>query len=175
VNDWVARALELGAHAAQIIPTDQVVVADWVRLKCQYGCGAYGSCLTCPPHSPPPEVTRRVLSHYRQALLLHMERMGGGWKEETRQRPQMSEVVAALERELFLVGYHRALGMGAGSCRLCKECDPSGPCRFPHQARPSMEACGIDVYTTVRQSGWEIEVVQTKESPFRLFGLVLME
>jgi predicted metal-binding protein len=84
-------------------------------------------------------------------------------------------VVAALERELFLVGYHRALGMGAGSCRLCKECDPSGPCRFPHQARPSMEACGIDVYTTVRQAGWEIEVVQTKESPFRLFGLVLME
>jgi predicted metal-binding protein len=96
--------LELDADAAQIIPTDQVVVADWVRLKCQYGCGAYGSCLTCPPYSPPPEVTRRVLSHYRQGLLLRMERAGGGWKEETQQRRQMSEVVAALERELFLAG-----------------------------------------------------------------------
>jgi len=175
MNDWVARALELGADAAQIIPTDQVVVADWVRLKCQYGCGGYGERLTCPPHSPPPEVTRRVLSHYRQALLLRMERTGGGWKAGTRQRRQMSEVVAALERELFLAGYHRAWGMGAGPCTLCKECDPSAPCRFPDQARPSMEACGIDVYTTVRQAGWEIEVVQTKESPFRLFGLVLME
>jgi len=175
MNDWVSRALELGADAAQIIATDQVVVADWVRLKCQYGCGAYGSRLTCPPHSPPPEVTRRVLSHYRQALLLRMERTGGGWKEETRQRRQMSEVVADLERELFLAGYHRAWGMGAGPCSLCAECDPSGPCCFPHQARPSMEACGIDVYTTVRQVGWEIEVVQTLEAPFRLFGLVLME
>jgi len=38
-----------------------------------------------------------------------------------------------------------------------------------------MEACGIDVYATVRQAGWEIEVVQTPEPPFRLFGLVLME
>jgi predicted metal-binding protein len=175
VSDWVARALELGADAAQIIPTDQVVVADWVRLKCQYGCGAYGSCLTCPPYSPPPEVTRRVLSHYRQGVLLRMERAGGGWKEETRQRRQMSEVVADLERELFLADHYRVWGMGAGACRLCKECDPSSPCRFPHQARPSMEACGIDVYTTVRQAGWEIEVVETMESPFRLFGLVLME
>jgi predicted metal-binding protein len=175
MSDWIARATELGADAAQIIPTDQVVVAEWVRLKCQYGCGAYGSRLTCPPHSPPPEGTRRVLRHYRQALLLRMERPGGGWKEETRQRRQMSEVVAALERELFLAGYYRAWGMGAGPCRLCKECDPSSPCRFPHQARPSMEACGIDVYTTVRQAGWEIEVVQMLEAPFRLFGLVLME
>jgi predicted metal-binding protein len=175
MNDWATRALDLGADAAQIIPADQVVVADWVRLKCQYGCEAYGSRLTCPPHSPPPEATRQVLSHYRQALLLCMEGQGGGWKAETRKRRQMSEVVADLERELFLVGHHRAWGMGAGPCRLCKECDLSSPCRFPDKARPSMEACGIDVYTTVRQAGWEIEVVQTKESPFRLFGLVLME
>jgi len=175
MNDWIARALELGADAAQIIPADQVVVADWVRLKCQYGCGGYGARLTCPPHSPPPEVTRRVLSHYRQAVLLRMERAGVGWKAETRQRRQMSEVVAALERELFLAGRYRAWGMGSGPCSLCKECDPSGPCRFPEQARPSMEACGIDVYATVGQAGWEIEVVQTKESPFRLFGLVLIE
>jgi hypothetical protein len=38
-----------------------------------------------------------------------------------------------------------------------------------------MEACGLDVYTTVHQAGWEIEVVETQEAPFRLFGLVLME
>lgn len=38
-----------------------------------------------------------------------------------------------------------------------------------------MEGCGTDVYTTVRRAGWEIEVVQTLQSPFRLFSLVLME
>jgi len=175
MNDWVTRAVELGADAAQIIPADQVVVADWVRLKCQYGCGGYGERLTCPPHSPSPEVTRRVLSHYQQALLVHIGVAGGGWKEEARQRRRLDKLIVALERELFLAGYYRAWGMGSGPCLLCKECDPAGPCRFPDQARPSMEACGIDVYATVRQAGWEIEVVQTLESPCRLFGLVLIE
>ena len=49
--------------------------------------------------------------------------------------------------------------------------DLAGPFRFLHQAWLSMEACGIDVYATVCQIGWEIEVVQTPEAPFRLFGL----
>jgi predicted metal-binding protein len=175
MSDWVARALELGADAAQIIHPDQVVVAEWVRLKCQYGCGEYGARLTCPPYSPPPEVTRQMLRHYREALLLCVEGAAGGGGEEDRQRRRLGEMVAALERELFLAGYYRAWGMGAGPCSFCGACNLEGPCRFPRQARPSMEGCGIDVYTTVRQAGWEIEVVKTLQSPFRLFSLVLME
>ncbi len=175
MNDWIARAVELGADAAQMIHPDQVVVAEWVRLKCQYGCGGYGMCLTCPPYSSPPEVTRQMLHHYRQALLLRVEGTGGDWEEEDRQCRRLGKVVADLERELFLAGHHRAWGMGAGPCLLCETCNLAGPCRFPRQARPSMESCGIDVFTTVRQAGWEIEVVQTPESPFRLFGLVLVK
>lgn len=174
MSDWVARALELGADAAQIVHPDQVVVAEWVRLKCQYGCGEYGARLTCPPYSPPPEVTRQILRHYREALLLRLGGVCGG-KEEDRQRRRLGEMVAALERELFLAGHHRAWGMGAGPCSFCEACNLEGPCRFLRQARPSMEGCGIDVYTTVRQAGWQIEVVQTLKSPFRLFSMVLIE
>jgi len=104
-------------------------------------------------------------------------RLGGvcGGKEEDRQRRRLGEMVAALERELFLAGHHRAWGMGAGPCSFCEACNLEGPCRFLRQARPSMEGCGIDVYTTVRQAGWQIEVVQTLKSPFRLFSMVLIE
>jgi len=150
MSDWVVRALELGADAAQIIHPDQVVVAEWVRLKCQYGCAEYGARLTCPPYSPPPEVTRQVIRHYRQGLLLRVEGAAGGGGEEDRQRRRLGEMVAALERELFLAGYYRAWGMGAGPCSFCGACNLEGPCLFPRQARPSMEGCGIDVYTTVR-------------------------
>ncbi len=31
-------------------------------VKCKYGCGAYGTRLTCPPYSPTPDETRRMLS-----------------------------------------------------------------------------------------------------------------
>jgi hypothetical protein len=37
-----------------------------------------------------------------------------------------------------------------------------------------MEACGIDVFSTARNAGWKIEVVQSLTSCFRLFGLILM-
>ena len=58
---WVERAQELGAAGAALISPASVVTAQWVRLKCQYGCGLYGHCLTCPPHSPTPQLTRRLL------------------------------------------------------------------------------------------------------------------
>jgi len=51
------------------ISTDLIVVADWVRLKCRYGCRAYGKHLCCPPFAPSPEEMRRVVSEYKTAIL----------------------------------------------------------------------------------------------------------
>jgi predicted metal-binding protein len=31
----------------------------------------------------------------------------------------------------------------------------AGRCRFPYQARPSMEAIGIDVFDLIKKAGWE--------------------
>ncbi|MFH1011878.1 MAG: DUF2284 domain-containing protein, partial [bacterium] len=64
--------------------------------------------------------------------------------------------------------------MSSGPCSLCESCDVKKPCHFPEQARPSMEACGIDVFSTARNAGWKIEVVQSLTSCFRLFGMILM-
>ena len=40
-------AIKLGAIDAQVIDADEVVVGNWVRMKCQYGCARYGKKLTC--------------------------------------------------------------------------------------------------------------------------------
>lgn len=173
MDDWCARAADLGVDDAKLIHPKTVIVADWVRLKCQFGCDEYGQRLTCPPYSPAPETTRQLLSHYEQALLLRLDRPGGGMEEKKRLR--MEEVVADLEREIFLAGHERAFGMSAGPCTLCETCDISAPCLLPSKARPSVEACGIDVYTTVRKAGWNIEVAQTCESSYSVFGLILIE
>ena len=52
-ESWCARALELGADGATVIATSAIVTAEWVRMKCLYGCTP-GGCLNCPPHSPTP-------------------------------------------------------------------------------------------------------------------------
>jgi hypothetical protein len=38
-----------------------------------------------------------------------------------------------------------------------------------------MEACGIDVYATVRRHGFTIDVVCNHNDPQHYFGLVLIE
>jgi predicted metal-binding protein len=133
-------------------------------MKCQFGCGGFNSSLCCPPHSPKPEETGEVIACYRRALLIHC-------KSDVRPTP----IVVELEREIFLEGFYRALGLGAGPCRVCnKKCNLQ-ECVRPAEARPSMEACGIDVFATVRANGFPIEVLKEYSCEENCYGLVLIE
>lgn len=104
-----------------------------------------------------------MLDEYQRAILF--ESPGG----------KVKEIAVTLERELFLAGHYKAFGLGAGPCPLCEACAFEEGCRHPDQARPAMEACGIDVFATVRKHGFTIEVVRQREDPQHYFGLVLIE
>lgn len=163
LEGYVTRAVELGAIAAKVIDPATAITAAWVRWKCQYGCGGYGSSLCCPPHSPTPEQTRALLDCYQRAILVHCK-----------PGQNVKALVVALERELFLAGHYKAFGLGAGPCMLCDECSLQ-ECRHAYQARPAMEACGIDVYATARGNGFPIEVVTDRECEQNYYGLVLVD
>jgi predicted metal-binding protein len=156
-------AKELGVLKAKVISPSTVRTAEWVRRKCQYGCGCWGTTLCCPPRSPTPEQTRRMLAEYRRAILFEGP------------RGKIKKIAAALERQVFLAGCHKAFGMGAGPCRLCRRCAFEEGCRHPDQARPAMEASGIDVFATVRRHGFAIDVVHSEADPQHYFGLVLVD
>lgn len=160
---FVEQATDLGALQATVIDPSTVETAEWVRWKCQFGCGGYGGSLVCPPHTPTPSETRALLDGYRRAVLFESP------------RGKTKEIAAALERELFLAGHYKALGLGAGPCQLCDECAFDDGCRHPREARPSMEACGIDVFATARAHGFTIDVVRTRDDPQRYYGLVLID
>jgi len=130
---YVERARDLGAEQARIIRASDVVCAEWVRLKCQYGCAGYGTCLTCPPLTPTPAQTRRIVDEYSHLLLVHC----------TRGR-SVSRLVLKLEREIFLDDHPKAFAWVAGPCQLCRNCDTDAPCLHGDRARPSMETCGIE-------------------------------
>lgn len=167
---YVELARASGAAEARIIPTRYVVTAEWVRLKCQFGCSGYSKRLCCPPYTPTPETTRRVLDEYRHALIYCYDFPRA---KPTRKRTQPQ--VAELERTAFLDGLYRAFALGAGPCRLCTECDTSRRCKHPSEARPSMESAGIDVYATCRNAGIRLEVAVTMESEPRYVHLLLLE
>jgi predicted metal-binding protein len=79
-----------------------------------------------------------------------------------------------MERRIFLAGFYKAFGLGNGPCQLCVRCNTKR-CIHTEQARPSMEACGIDVYATVRANGYPIEVVKDSSDDANYYGLVLIE
>ncbi len=159
----IRRARELGAAEVRLVDPGSIVTASWVRLKCQFGCGCYNTTLCCPPHSPPPEETRRLLDCYRRALLIRCD-----------PGSDVKALVAALEREAFLDGYYRAFAMGCGPCGLCEECNLRS-CVHPQQARPAMEACGVDVFATARANGFPLEVARDRSCRQNYYGTVLID
>ena len=159
---FLGRAAALGAGKAKIISASSVVTADWVRLKCQYGCGMFGAKLTCPPRSPGPGETKRTLAGYKYGIMIRADTCR-----------DIRRIVPVLEREIFLGGFRKAFAMGAGPCGLCRECAVT--CRHPEQVRPAMEACGIDVFATAKNNGFRLEVLRTKASRADCYGLVLIE
>ncbi len=181
----IARALENGASVAKVISPKDVFVAPWVKQKCQFGCRHYGNRFTCPPFAPTPEETGETLGRYEQALLVgyyNLKREAAG--EEAKRR-DIHQLLYDLERDAFLGGYHKAFFYGAGPCRLCPECPAAKienpgmfhkkECKFPKEARPSMEAAGMDVYATVHRAGFDLHVVREHSDPYNCFGLVLLE
>ncbi len=135
---FLRHARELGALEAKLIDAASIVTAPWVQWKCRYGCGGYGTSLCCPPHAPPWHETREVIACYRHAILVHCKEVGAS-----------TAIVCEMERRIFLAGYYKAFGFGNGPCRLCGTCNLKR-CTRTDQARPGMEACGIDVYATAR-------------------------
>jgi len=170
---YLDLAKKSGAVWAKIIDPKNVLTAEWVRLKCQYGCNRYGTCLTCPPFSPSPENTKTMLKHYFQALIMVYDIPEE--KKERGKRKKLRRDLAKLEREMFLDGYYKAFGMACGPCNLCKECNLSYPCKFEEIARPSMEACGIDVYQTLANAGYELKVVKSYEEGCKFCSLILID
>jgi predicted metal-binding protein len=172
LKQFCKTARELGALDAVVVsPPEQVFTAAWVRMRCQYGCSEYGQCLTCPPHSPTPKTTRRMLDEYRSAILIH----GDHWKK-------VREIAQALEIKIFLAGYYKSFSYLCGPCDHCKTCVAIGwkggtipVCQHAELARPAMEAAGIDVFATARAAGLPIAVVATHESPQNYYALVLVE
>jgi predicted metal-binding protein len=163
IKTFIRHARELGALEAKLIEAASIVTAPWVRLKCRYGCGGYNTSLCCPPHTPAYLETREVIAGYQYAILIHCKEISSP-----------AAIVCDLERRIFLAGFHKAFGLGSGPCRLCAKCIAKR-CIHTEQARPSMEACGIDVYATVRANGYPIEVVKDYSDDANYYGLVLIE
>lgn len=171
-------AKELGFVDVQLLKASDVVTARWVGLKCRYGCANYNTSWCCPPAAPDLETIRDLISEYDSALLLISENTNEHFYRNSSEKRRIQikhwKSVVAMERRLFLMGYYKAFGLPAAACALCKECAYPEQCKFPNEKRPSLEACSIDVFQTLKRVGKWAGLVRNVRDCYHSYSLVLL-
>ena len=150
MEQWIARALELGFSAAVPLRTDTLQPRADVRAMCSADtCRAYGKNWTCPPHCGTVQECQEKMHSYQNGILLQTTgRMTKAidskcYRETERRHLENFYALADKVREV----YPKALCLGAGGCRVCGVCAKrtGEPCRHPDLAMSSLEAYGINV------------------------------
>ena len=153
-----------------------IQVAQWVRMKCTYGCGSYGQKATCPPNAPSFEECKRFFSEYEEIVLFHFTvKLDDPDARDVYTREVNTELLK-VEREVFLADHQKAFLFFMDECQLCDHC-PGIPseCRNPRMARPSPESFCMDVFTTVRKYGYPIEVLTDYHLEMNRYAFLMVE
>ena len=69
IQRLLKKAKGYGLEAIFPFSADKIIIAEWVNLKCCYGCNRYNTNWCCPPATPGIERVRKVLGEYSIALL----------------------------------------------------------------------------------------------------------
>jgi predicted metal-binding protein len=169
----------LGRHGVEDyrwIDPGRIVVAEWVRMKCRFGCSEYGHNACCPPNTPPLDECRRFFGEYRRALVLHFETSMGEPEDRHVWTRTINSRLVELERDVFLAGFHRAFLLFMDSCSLCSDCaGQRADCKHPRKARPAPEAMGVDVFSTVGQIGYPIAVLPDYACRMNRYAFLLVD
>ena len=158
-----------------INPKD-IVVSQWVRMKCTFGCGEYGRNASCPPNTPPVAECRRFFDEYSTAVVFHFEKAVEKPEDRHAWSKGVNQGLLKLERDVFVSGYEKAFLLFMDSCGMCAECTGvREECKDPRSSRPTPESMAMDVFSTVRQCGYPIEVLSDYSQPMNRYAFLLIE
>lgn len=152
-------ACRLGCSHAELIPADLLSCDQRVVLKCRVNsCGQYGRNLMCPPAVTAGFDWVGAVEGYHFALVLQRTIVvpDNRYREiYDHEKPAFLKLVLDLEKEAFRAGFSLAYGLTAGHCDICRKCVGVDhlACLHPEQARPSMEAIGINVEYVTHAAG----------------------
>jgi predicted metal-binding protein len=146
-----------------------IVVSQWVRVKCMFGCGDYGRRACCPPNMPSVAECRQFFDEYSTAAIFHFEKAVAGPEDRHVWGQAINDGLMKLERNVFLAGHERAFLLLMACCSLCAECEN------PKLARPVPEALAVDVYSTARQYGYPIHVLSGYAQTMHRYAFIMIE
>ena len=157
------------------IKTSDIKIAQWVRIKCTFGCSDYGKAV-CPPNVPPVDQCREFINEYTDALVIrfHFEADKNNYPKEY--TDEVARNLVLLERDIFLAGYYKAFVLNQNCCVLCNDCAQTRiDCKNLQASRPSPEAFAISVFDTIRSIGFPINVITSTKQDINRYAFLLIE
>lgn len=158
-----------------IDPKD-VVVSQWVRIKCMFGCPDYGKNAACPPNVPSVSECERFFKEYATGAICHFQRQFDRPEDRHPWTRAVNRELIKLERAVLLVGYQKAFLLLMDTCSFCPDCVATREdCKNPKLGRPTPEALAVDVYTTARHYGYPIEFLSDYSQTMNRYAFLLIE
>jgi len=158
------------------IDPEDIVTSQWVRMKCMFGCPEYGRNSSCPPNTLSVSECRQFLDEYNDAVVFHFQEAFDEPEERHAWSREVNQRLLKLERQVFLLGYQKAYLLAMDACSICDDCTGvKEECKSPKLARPTPEGMAIDVFATVRQHGFPIEVLSDFSQTMNRYAFLLIE
>jgi predicted metal-binding protein len=153
-----------------------IVVAQWARMKCMFGCKNFGKCGTCPPNTPSVEECEAFFRGYKTGVVFHFGKRVARPEDRFAWTRKVNLKLLNLEREVFLSGYYKAFLLFMDSCYLCASCPGvREKCKNPKMSRPTPESMAVDVFATVRKIGYPIKVLYDYSQEMNRYAFLLIE
>ncbi len=154
----------------------EIVIAEWVRMKCRFGCREYGRNAACPPKTPPVDECARFFREYRRAVVFHFAKKVDRPEDRHAWTRKLNLELLKLEQEVFKAGFFKAFLLFFDSCGICLECSATRTdCKEPKLARPTPESLGVDVFATVRKIGYPIRVLSDYDQEMNRYAFLLID
>ena len=158
------------------ISGSDVVISQWTRFKCMYGCPSYGNKGSCPPSVPSILECREFFSEYKNIVVIHIKQQLGNSEDLTAWSRETNLHLLEMEKSAFQLGYYKAFLLFMDECQICNQCSETRKeCNNPHLSRPSPEALGVDVFATVRKLGLPVEVLTDKTQEMNRYSFLMIE
>ncbi len=173
------KGKQYGIKSIQPFSADDIIIAQWVNLKCRYGCSQYKANWSCPPATPNLVEIRTILNEYSTILLLVSDQSRNDfYRDSNKNRTEQVKLwkgIVSLERMLFLKGYDKSFSLVSGACSLCKKCAYPDACRFPMEKRPTVESFCIDLVGTLKNLGIATKIARGLKETFQYYSLILLD
>jgi predicted metal-binding protein len=153
-----------------------IIISQWVRMKCMFGCPSYGASGTCPPNVPSVDDCRRFMQEYDYGLILHFSKLLKDPADRKDYCREINKTLLDIEREVFLEGHRKAFVLLTDECRLCADCTKKrDDCKNKKDSRPSPESLAIDVFKTVSKYDFPINVLTNYNEVMNRYSILLIE